>query len=615
MAGNLPSPRQTLRDPMAVLAFCTGAVCASFALFTAISPGVVIPATYSGLLVLALGTLAMGLREYSARRQFETERKARDAAIHVLEEKNHWLNLTEAHAMVGHWRLDLAADRVFWSDATFAIHGLAPGNPPALEEALGFFPPGDREIVEANVENARRTGEPYAFRAKLIDARGETRYVEAHASVEKAYDGTPVALFGVLKDRTNEEYMQNQLRQANAEALELANSKGQFLARMSHEIRTPMNGVLGFAELLGRSDLDTEQRRQVDFINESGKSLQTILNDILDLSKIGSGKVDLKPCATDIPHLVHRVTQVAEPSAREKGIGLVRDVAPDIPRHVKVDALRLRQALSNLIANAVRFTDEGEVSVSLRRVEGALRFAVSDTGTGIAPSMLKTIFDPFTQEHNHPIGSRGGTGLGLAISRQLAELMGGSLTVESELGRGSVFTLTIPLIEADAPLKTFDNAPSGKTARSSSPGGRILLAEDYDINRELITEMTRQMGVEMDCAENGVEAVRMVHHARTIGRPYALVLMDLQMPRLDGLGAAERLRSGGVSASELPIIALTANAFADDIRACLAAGMQAHLAKPLSMERLSIALEQWMPGPDRLGPHAERTFPAAVSST
>ena len=209
--------------------------------------------------------------------------------------------------------------------------------------------------------------------------------------------------------------------------------------------------------------------------------------------------------------------------------------------------------------------------------------------------MLDTIFDPFTQEREHATSSRGGTGLGLAISRQLAELMGGRLTVRSEPGEGSVFTLSLPLIGAAAPLDSPKQDGPVPLEAMAAQAARVLLAEDYDINRELITDMTRQLGVEIECAVDGVEAVSMVHHARALGRPYRLVLMDLQMPKLDGLEATQRLRDGGVSEDELPIVALTANAFADDVENCLAAGMQAHLAKPVSMERLSEALKKWMP--------------------
>lgn len=579
-----------------ITALCLGVLALALAVQAWFAPALVVPPFPAAIPVIGLAALAFGVREVAVRRQLQWQAHGHSQALRELEDKVRWLNTTESHARVGHWRLTLENDEVFWSDATFAIHGMKPGAVPDLERAIDFFHPDDRAGVARNIEDARDSGEFRTFRARLMGADGVLRYVESGASAEFDKDGSPIALFGIIKDRSAEEEMQDDLRSARDKAKALAQSKGLFLARMSHEIRTPMNGVLGFAELLGRSDLTPDQKRHSDFIVESGKSLQALLNDILDLSKIESGKIEINPGTVDIHHLVYRVTQMAEPTAREKAIKLAYDTAPDVPRHVMLDALRLRQILSNLLSNAVRFTDEGGVSVSLRCVEGKLRFAVCDTGTGIASSMLEQIFDPFTQERNHPTNSRGGTGLGLAISRQLAELMGGRLSVRSEPGEGSVFTLTLPLVGASAPPQSSQDCSAAITATLEKRGARVLLAEDYDINRELITEMTRQLGIEIECAEDGVEAVAMVRHAADCGRPYALVLMDLQMPRLDGLEATRELRASGIDEDQLPIIALTANAFADDVENCLAAGMQAHLAKPLAMDRLAEALDKWMPG-------------------
>ncbi|WP_299194056.1 ATP-binding protein [uncultured Erythrobacter sp.] len=566
----------------------------ALALHAAISPSSALLAVEPALLVLGLGATALGLREFSVRMQFSAQAAASAASLQGLRDKVRWLKMTEAHAKVGHWRLDLVTNEVFWSDATFAIHGLKPAGTPPLEDAISFYHPDDQQTVREKIERSRSSGQPYAFKARLIGADGVTRHVDSGASVVSAPDGTPAALFGVIRDRSDEEEMQRELREARDEAKALARSKGTFLARMSHEIRTPMNGVLGFAELLHNSELNPQQKRHIDLIVESGKSLQTLLNDILDLSKIEAGKVEVTPGTVDLMHLLYRVTQMAEPAAREKGIGLVYDTSPDLPRHVVLDALRLRQVLGNLLANAVRFTDEGGISLSASCVEGKLRFAVCDTGCGIASGMQDEIFDPFTQERSHATLTRGGTGLGLAISRQLAGLMGGTLTVRSEPGEGSVFTLTVPLVGCAAPEKGPKQDGPTPIRSGSKHNARILLAEDYDINRELITDMGTRLGHEIECAEDGIEAVTLIQHARAIGRPFSLVLMDLQMPRLDGLEATQRLRKDGVTPEELPIIALTANAFADDVENCLNAGMQAHLSKPVSLERLEAALDQWL---------------------
>ncbi len=560
------------------------------------------------LIAVGMGALAFGLREMSVREQFAAQARGNAAARRELEEKMHWLKTTEAHAKIGHWRLDLNNDDVFWSDTTYAIHGLEPGTPPSLDQALNYYHEEDRDIVVTSIDRARLSGEFESFKVRLINAQGHMRYVESGASVEFAEDGRPVALLGIFKDRTSEEEMQHELREASSDAHALARAKGLFLARMSHEIRTPMNGLLGFAEMLAQSELDSEQQQHANYIVESGHSLQALLKEILDFTKVEAGKVEVKPVRTSSADLIANALQSVQPEAQRKRIRLSENIAADAPAYFTADTLRLRQILVNLLSNAVRYTDQGMVSLSLRQADGALYFEVSDTGTGIAPKMLERIFDPFMQEGDHSKTERGGTGLGLAISRNLAQVLGGSLEASSVPGEGSTFTLMIPLVRANAPpISAKDEVSTPATppkivanpaahSPSSPDKLRILVAEDFDINRELVTQMLARLGITIECAEDGLEAVSMVHQARAIGRPYHLVLMDLQMPRLDGFGATKRLRAAGLTEEDLPIIAVTANAFQDDIENCFAVGMQAHLAKPLSMDQLARTLDQWLPG-------------------
>ncbi len=579
------------------------------------------------LFAMAFAAIGTTLREVSVRNKLAEEHACFTASHRELEDKVRWLELTEAYAKVGHWRLDLETNDVFWSDTTYAIHGLKPRTPPSLERALNFYHEDDRPIVTGSIDRARETGNFEPFNARLIDADRTLRYVESGAIVECDEAGKPIALFGVFKDRTEEENMQRELREASEDAHALARAKGMFLARMSHEIRTPMNGLLGFAELLAESELDEEQKRQADFIVQSGHSLQALLKNILDFTKNEAGKVQLNANQTDLTAFVEETMHSALPLAQSKHIRIHHEIAKDLPMFVTLDALRLKQVLTNLLSNAVRFTDQGMVSLSVSRRADRLRFAVSDTGIGISERMQERIFEPFTQESRSAVVERGGTGLGLAISRQLAQLMDGAISVRSTPGEGSTFTLELPLVTSSATSEDIASLPpvfsSGSDQRKQLLGSqsetahplsnaharpergsplanerqtRVLLAEDHDINRELVLQMAKRIGVELDCAKDGLEAVAMVHQARAIGRPYALVLMDLQMPTLDGLGATLRLRQSGILAEDLPIIAVTANAFADDITNCMNAGMQAHLPKPLSFEALSSAIERWVPG-------------------
>ncbi len=585
------TPVERLTDStglLALLAALTGIIAIALGLFGLETNFYLAEAVIAGLL------LAMGLREVRARLHVKRQTRELRAKVREIQEKNRLLNLTENATKTGHWRLDLANDEILWSNGTASIHGLPPGCPPPLEDAIGFYHEDDRSIVTQSIASARETGNPYTFRARLIQADGELRHVEANARVELDAGGRPIALFGVLRDRTEEEQMQQELREARDEARALADAKNEFLAKMSHEIRTPMNGVLGFADLLKDSDLSPTQRRQVDLITESGRSLQSLLNDILDLTKIDSGHIEINPEPTDIAHLISRVAQMVEPAAREKSLTLDHAIDSALPRMVMADGLRLRQILTNLLSNAVRFTDRGKIRLSAVRRETRLEIQVADTGIGIAPEMQKTIFSAFAQADDVAARDRGGTGLGLAICRQLSALMNGTLKVQSIPGKGTAFTLSLPLIVANN-SDDIQKAPESANAHSRLTGRRILLAEDFDINRELISQMSKQLGIELSMAEDGEQAVEMVQATISSHEPYELVLMDIRMPKMDGLEATRELRKRGFSPASLPIIAVTANAFDDDVDACIEAGMQAHLSKPLSLEKLRSALERWLP--------------------
>ncbi|WP_108788430.1 ATP-binding protein [Erythrobacter sp. Alg231-14] len=433
----------TGRDNAKLAIFCSGTafVLAMAETVTSIFDRFPVPLS---LPIFGMMTVAIGSREIAARSRLSQQTRHNASSRRELEAKNRWFSVTEAHARVGHWRLDLTTNEVFWSDATFAIHGLKPSHPPSLNDAINFYHKDDRSYVVQTIERARETGQPYNFRARIITPGGETRHVEAAASVECTSDGTPAALFGVVKDRTGEEAMQADLRQARDQANALASAKGQFLSRMSHEIRTPMNGLLGFAELLELSQLSAEQRRHTELIIGSAKSLQLLLNDILDLSKIEAGKPDIRYGETDVSAALQSVIATSAKLAQHKGIKLVTDIGPGVPPKINVDAARLRQILCNLVSNSVRFTDTGIVSLAASKDGDGLSFSVTDTGAGIEPHRRDSIFTFSNQDQSNPTDLKNGTGLGLAMSRQLARLMGGDLTVRSEFGQGSIFTLTLP---------------------------------------------------------------------------------------------------------------------------------------------------------------------------
>ncbi|XUU60845.1 ATP-binding protein [Erythrobacter sp. HA6-11] len=536
------------------------------------------------------------VRESTSQRHFHQQLSDCQAQIRAGEEKNRWLKLTEANAHVGHWRLNLLTNEVYWSDETFRIHGLSGPTPPPLDEAVRFYHPDDRALVTNAVESARTTGEPFSFRARLMRQDGDIRHVESVAMLEYDEAGQPAMLFGVLADRTAEEAMQRDLREARDDARAMAAAKSAFLAKMSHEIRNPMNGVLGFAELLLTSDLTDAQRRHAELIAESGRNLQTLLGDILDLSKVEAGRLQIYPKPVNLSELLQSAVSLAEPIAREKSLTLDYEIDPSLPPILEIDPIRLRQILTNLLSNALRYTDRGSIAVSAEALEAQLVITVDDTGIGIDPEAHERIFDPFAMVDPEDFDHRGGTGLGLPICRQLAGLMGGKIAVESEAGQGSRFVLTLPLVAASQMPSPVPRSSDTDGRTRGLKGAPILLAEDFDINRELVMEMARRLDLEMDTACDGAEAVAMVRAADKAGHPYSLVLMDLQMPVMDGFAATRVIREAGFDPASLPIIALTANAYAEDIAACKEAGMQEHLAKPLSFEAFREVLEQWLPG-------------------
>lgn len=374
------------------------------------------------------------------------------------------------------------------------------------------------------------------------------------------------------RDRT-----EAQLRSAMAEAKAANAAKSDFLATMSHEIRTPLTAIRGYSELLAGGPLDPAQRDQLDRLRDANAALGLLIDDILDLSKIEAGRFDLHPAPFDMAALMDRVLGLVLPSAQAKGLSMTSTIAPDVPRHLTGDAARLLQVLLNLTNNAVKFTDAGRVEVRVERRGESLLLAVRDTGMGIAAEDIPKLFKRFSQIDNSLSRVHAGTGLGLAISRGLVERMGGDISVESCPGQGTEFTVTLPLVSADAP----DGAVG--TDRALTPmAARVLVVEDSPQNQDLIQAVLHRDGYSCTAAFDGVEGL-----AAASAGGFDLVIMDMQMPRMDGIAATAAIRALPAPKGRVPILGLSANALGHQVAAMRAAGADAHMAKPFGIEDLS----------------------------
>jgi PAS domain S-box-containing protein len=513
-----------------------------------------------------------------------------------LRESGERLRLATESAGVGVWEWDVTKNTIVWDARMFAIYGIdaAPGGTVQYRDWASAVLPEDLARQEEVLQEAARVGRTSEREFRIRRRRdGAVRVIHAAETVRRDRFGKVERVVGVNLDITDQKQLFEQIERARDAAVETSRLKSQFLANMSHEIRTPMNGIIGMTDLLLGTTLEQGQREMAEVVQKSAESLLQIVNDVLDFSKIEAGKLHVETREFDLRQLVEATVGLFAPRGTAKGVRVTWAFAPETPPLVRGDAVRVRQVLTNLVSNAVKFTDAGEVSVvvsALPRTSERTRwrFEVRDTGPGIPREEQARLFQAFVQVDGSSTRRHGGTGLGLAISQQLVQLMDGSIGVVSEAGRGSVFWFELDL-ERALGRPALAAEPVARAARAEAVvGRRFLLVEDNQANQLVAAALLEQLGHTCTLANDGVEALR-----ELAAQSFDGVLMDCQMPGMDGYTATRQIRAGAVPGKEkIPIIALTAYAMPDDQAKCRAAGMDDYLSKPVRLADLGAALSR-----------------------
>ncbi len=527
-----------------------------------------------------------------------TERKQSEGALVKTAQR---LTLATRAAGVGIWEFDIAEGKLTWDDQMFRLYGIARTDFGETYEAWkNAIHPDDRQRTDEEIQMALSGEKDFDTEFRVVCPDGEIRNIRALSTLQRDAAGHPLQMLGTNWDITALKQVNEQLQKTTLLANQMASearaaslAKSAFLAAMSHEIRTPLNGILGSTEILSRSELKESQNELMHIILTSGDLLLSTINNILDFSKIEAGQIALENVDFSLLEEVGKVIQVVTHAARKKDISLTFVADPKLPACVRGDVTRLRQILVNLAGNAIKFTEQGSVTIFCESLaSGRIHFKVTDTGIGIPTEKLTILFEPFTQADSSTTRKYGGSGLGLAISHRLVEIMGGELRVDSTPGAGSCFSFDLLLPVAEASLLVREPITTHGEDRHSENSTRVLLAEDNEVNCKITVMFLKSLGVtNVSLASNGQEAVDL-----WMKEPFDLVLMDCQMPVMDGHQATRLIREHEQKTDaqrRQTIIGLSAGAMVEDRRAAIASGMDDYLSKPIKRNNLAQCLDHW----------------------
>jgi PAS domain S-box-containing protein len=570
-----------------------------------------------------------------------TERRRAEDELNLSRER---LRMATDLAGLGIWDWDVKKNRLSWDTTLFEMYNVKPTEFVASYEAWQrtVFP-DDLISAEADLHAALHGKQNFKTAFRIVWPNGEIRWLSANGHVQRNANGEPIRMIGVNKDITERKLAEDQLAasyvevkaareeleaqakllreknqqlaDAHQQAQTATRAKSEFLANMSHEIRTPMTAILGYTDLLLHDESFSASNQahvaSLQTVRRNGQHLLELINDLLDLSKIEAGRMSVELISTDSAKVVHEVHELMKVRAQEKHLDLNIRFDTPLPAAIESDPTRLRQILINLVGNAIKFTQQGSVTLAVRYANlgttGRIEFDVIDTGIGMTPEQIAKLFQPFAQADASTTRKFGGTGLGLTISKRFAEMLGGDISIRSEFGKGTCFTAAFAInTTSNVPLvEVARMAESARTIAVPTPLPRIesliLLAEDGPDNQRLISTVLRKAGAEVTVVENGQLACDAALQALAEQRPFDVILMDMLMPVMDGYAATFFLRSNNYSG---PIIALTANAMSGDREKCIHAGCTDYATKPIQRESLIRTIARYLPQSKLIGTSA-----------